>query len=47
MDRFENDCKNLDFKSAAMHGGVSASTALTASHSQIDGLMMQVAEEAG
>ena len=47
MDRFEKDFENLDVQSAAMEGSMAATTTLTAPQGQVDGLMQQVADEAG
>lgn len=47
MDRFERDFENLDVQSAAMEGSMQATTTLNAPQSQVDGLMQQVADEAG
>ncbi len=47
MDRFERDFENLDLQSATLEGSMSATTTLNAPQSQVDALMMQVADEAG
>lgn len=47
MDRFEKDFENLDVQTSTMDGAMAATTTLNAPQSQIDALMMQVADEAG
>lgn len=47
MDRFERDFENLDVQSAAMDGAMSATTTLNTPQAQVDGLMSQIADEAG
>ncbi|GAB1606505.1 charged multivesicular body protein 1b-2-like [Argonauta hians] len=47
MDRFEKEFENLDVQSQVMEGTMSSTSTLTAPQTEVDSLMMQVADEAG
>jgi len=47
MDRFEQQFENLDVQSQVMEDTMCASSTLTTPQNQVDGLMQEVADEAG
>lgn len=47
MDKFESQFNDLDVQTSYMENTMSDTTALTTPQDQVDGLMQQVADEAG
>jgi len=47
MDRFEREFENLDVQSQVMEGTMSNTSTLNTPQGEVDGLMQQVADEAG
>ena len=47
MDRFEQQFENLDVQSQVMENTMCNSSTLTTPQAQVDGLMQEVADEAG
>ena len=47
MDKFESQFEDLDVQSSYMEGTMSQTTTVSVPQSDVDSLMMQVADEAG